>query len=149
MLGGNPRTAVGVPSPFFPGIRIFSGNHQKRRGSLKRMMVEKNGELVPRTARNPPLLRYMAHPHEFVKSKAKGIPVWIPTKTVAIPTSSFPFVANKLSKVDSCRKGCHCYFHHHPFEPFRKGGLPCHFHHHPRPHHHRRPSTPTKYWQFQ
>ena len=39
-------TFLGVPLPFFPGIRVFSGNHFKNPGEtdpvLKRSMVEKN-----------------------------------------------------------------------------------------------------------
>ena len=40
-----------------PGIRIFSGNHQKPRGNsqlLRRTMVKKNGESTPRNIKSSP-----------------------------------------------------------------------------------------------
>ena len=56
-LCGLPRrTFLGVPSPFFPGIRIFSGNHQKPRGSgsgFCKGWLRMEKESTPRTETDP------------------------------------------------------------------------------------------------
>ena len=70
-----PLAILGVPSPFFPGIRIFSGSHQKPNSRfLKRTMVEKNRESTPRFVPES-IRRYPVGPSMFGKPSCLNQPV--------------------------------------------------------------------------